>query len=113
MATREELLGVLRQRYAGSRRSERRRILGEFVALSGYHRKHAIRLLSSSPRAIARRGRSPIYDAAVRTALIVLWEASDRICGKRLKALLPVLVPSMERHGHLQLDTLVRDRLLG
>jgi hypothetical protein len=112
MATREELLGVLRQRYAGSCRAERRRILDEFVAVSGYHRKHAIRLLSSSPRLVDRRGRSPIYDEAVRTVLVVLWEASDRLCGKRLKALLPVLVPAMERHGHLQLEALVRHRLL-
>ena len=53
-----------------------------------------------------------IYDEAVREAVIVVWEASDRICGKRLKAALPHLVDSMERHGHLQLDSLVRERLL-
>jgi hypothetical protein len=48
----------------------------------------------------------------VRQALIVLWEASDRICGKRLKALIPILVDAMERHGHLQLVPAVRERLL-
>jgi hypothetical protein len=37
----------------------------------------------------------------VREALIVLWDASDRICGKRLKAMIPTLLPAMERHGHL------------
>ena len=42
---------------------------------------------------------------------MVLWEASDRICGKRLKALIPMLVAAMERHGHLALDPLVRERL--
>ena len=30
-----------------------------------------------------------IYDEAVREAVIVAWEASDRICGKRFKAALP------------------------
>jgi len=44
--------------------------------------------------------------------LIVLWEASDRVCGKRLKALVPLLVQSLESHGHLQLDQEVRTRLL-
>ena len=39
-----------------------------------------------------------IYDDAVREAVIVAWEASDRICGKRLDAALPSLVDSMERH---------------
>ena len=40
------------------------------------------------------------HDEAVRQALIVVWEAADRICGKRLKAALPHLVESLERHGH-------------
>ena len=53
-----------------------------------------------------------IYDEAVREAVIVAWEATDRICGKRLKAALPHLVESMERHGHLDLDPEVRERLL-
>src|SRR4051794_6901814 len=114
MATRAELLEVVRERYGGARPAERRLILDEFVAVSGYHRKHAIRLLrqpGGSP-ASDRRGRSPVYDAAVRAALLVVWEASDRICGKRLKAALPVLVPAMERHGHLSLDEVVRSRRL-
>ena len=42
----------------------------------------------------------------------MVWEAADRICGKRLKAALPHLVESMERHGHLDLDPRVRRRLL-
>ena len=44
--------------------------------------------------------------------MIVIWEAADRICRKRLKAALPHLVESMERHGHLALDPEVRSRLL-
>ena len=43
--------------------------------------------------------------------MVLLWEAADRICGKRLKALLPVLIESMERHGHLRLDPVVRSGL--
>ena len=42
----------------------------------------------------------------------MLWETGDRICGKRLRALIPVLIDSMERYGHLQLDAVVRTRLL-
>jgi hypothetical protein len=38
----------------------------------------------------------------------VLWETADRICGKRLRALIPVLIDSMERHGQLQLDAVLR-----
>ena len=41
----------------------------------------------------------------------MVWEASDRICGKRLKAALPSMVESLEKHGHLDLDPGVRRRL--
>ena len=117
-AVRRELVKALRERYQGGTREERERLLEEFVRLSGYHRKYAIWVLNRPSQeplaslAASQRGRPPLYDQAVREALIVLWEASDRICGKRLKALLPVLVPSLEQHGHLQLEAAVREKLL-
>ena len=58
------------------------------------------------------RSRNRLYDEAVRQALIVLWEAGDRVCGKRLKVLIPILVYAMERHVHLQLDPVVKAKLL-
>jgi hypothetical protein len=42
----------------------------------------------------------------------VTWEASDRVCGKRLRPLVPILVEAMERHGHLDLAPEVRMSLL-
>jgi hypothetical protein len=48
----------------------------------------------------------------VRAALIVLWEASDRVCGKRLRALLPILLPALERNGHLHLADPMRQKIL-
>lgn len=64
-------------------------------------------------RSRGRRGRRCLYDQAVTEALVVLWEASDRVCGKRLSALLPILVPALERHGHLCLDLQVCEQLMG
>jgi len=114
MAARDELVAAVADRYAMGDRGERGRILDEFAAVTGYHRKHAMRLLRTG-QVNQRRGPRPgrrIYDEAVREALIVVWEASDRICGKRLRPLLPILVEAMERHGHLQLVPGVRARLL-
>ena len=48
----------------------------------------------------------------VMEALVPLWEASDRLFGKRLQALLPLLLETLERHGHLALDLEVREKLL-
>ena len=55
----------------------------EFIAVSGYRPKYAIHLLNATDAAApARRGRvrPTIYDEAAKQALIVLWEASDRVC---------------------------------
>ena len=83
--------------------------------MTGHHSKHGIRLQRESGAEAGRvsdpEGRR-IYDEAVREAATVVWEAADRICGKRLKAALPNLVESMERHGHLKLDPEVRRRHL-
>ncbi len=95
-------------------KNEKTRILDEFVALAEYHRKHAIRVLSGKSR---ESGEAPktskkIYDEAVKQAMVVLWEAADRICSKRLKTALPSFVNAMESHGHLQLEPEVRARVL-
>ena len=109
----QELVATIRDRYQQACKKDKGRILDEFTAITGHHRKHGIRLLSGTAdnqgqQVVGRR----IYDEAVREAVIVVWEASDRICGKRLKAALPNLVNSMERHGHLSLDPVVREHLL-
>lgn len=110
----KELIEAVRQRYKKASKIEKTRILNEYVSVSGCHRKHAIRLLGngqadcSNSLSIGRR----VYNEAVKEVLIITWEAADRICGKRLKAILPFLIESMERHDHLDLDLEIRDRLL-
>ena len=94
--------------------------------MTGHHRKHGIRLLGQSGddgerQPAVKKGRR-IYDGAVRQALIVVWEAADRILrqdggghGVAPPGGVPwwsPLVESMERHGHLDLDPGVRQRLL-
>lgn len=114
MVARDELVAAIAERYSRADRTERSRILDEFTAVTGFHRKHAMRLFRAG-RPNRRSGPRPgrrVYDDAVREALIVIWEASDRICGKRLRPLVPVLVEAMERHGHLQLAPEVRISLL-
>jgi hypothetical protein len=105
MATRRELVVAIRGRYLSVGRGEKIKILDEFVALTGFHRKHAMRLLrgTAPPLEIRSRPGRRVYGEAVRAALIMVWEASDRICGKRLRPLLGPLIEAMERHGHASL----------
>ena len=97
-----------------SSKSEKGGILDEFAALAGLSRKRAGSILLYPPKAVLRltRTKKPIYDEAVRQSLVILWEAEDRVCGKRLKALVPLLLQSLENHGHLNLEPTVRERLL-
>jgi len=111
---RKELIDVLQTRYNKASKTEKGIILAELVSVSGYHRKHAIRLLNTPLKenleVIVKSKR--VYDEAVKGTLIILWEASDRICGKRLKALIPNLVEAMEKYGHLKLENEIRKKVL-
>lgn len=75
MATRDEVLSAVAERYKRGTHDEKRRILDEFTCLTGYHRKHAARLLRAGPRP-ARSGERPlrrVCDEATSEALVVLW----------------------------------------
>ena len=71
--TDEHALGAIRSRYREAAKRDKSRMLDEFVAIAGCHRKHAVRLLAHCEEGADRalpRGRR-IYDEAVRQALIV------------------------------------------
>jgi hypothetical protein len=111
---RREVLAQVAPRYQEAAGKQRSHILDEFVATTGYARKYAIRLCSSPVHAPApiQRSRLPCYGPAVRAALTVAWSAANGICAKRLVPFLPELVPALEHHGHLHLDTETRALLL-
>lgn len=115
MGARREITAAVVDRYRSAGRADKGRILDELCAVMGWHRKHAVRVLAShvaiSPE--AERQRRPTYGAPIRDALVALWEASDRICGKRLRVMIPTLLPSLERHGRLKLDQADRALVLG
>ncbi len=84
-----------RERYGRARRSEKRRLLDEFVAVTGYHRKSAIRLLGGRSRGHTsgrRPGRPRQYGGPVAEAARVLWEAAGQIDAKRLQPFVPELL---------------------
>jgi len=110
-----ELLVQIAPRYREARGVQKRHILDEFVAATGYARKYAIRVLGQPAVPAAgpiTRPREPRYGPAVVAALEVAWAAANVVCAKRLVPFLPELVVSLERHGHLALPAAVRAQLL-
>lgn len=112
--SRDELVKRVHPRYLKADKAEKGRILDEFVITTGYHRKHAIRLLKHGPAPgqHERRGRKRTYAGETVRQLVTVWEVTGRICGKRLQPFLPTLVAAMERHNELCLDAATRTQLL-
>ena len=104
---RREMLKAVRPRYRKASRQEKTRILDEFVAITGYHRKYAIQLLNHGAPASKRerRRRRRTYTVAVISALVKIWDILDRPCGKRLQPYLPEIVAVLERQQELVLDS--------
>ena len=100
LSAKREALARIHGRYQRAGRPHKTRILDEFCATCGYHRKAALRLLNRPlPSAPARRtGPKVIYEPAeVLPVLKVIWLASDQLCSKLLKAALPAWIESHER----------------
>jgi hypothetical protein len=117
MGARREVVSAVTERYRSAKRAEKGRMLDALCATTGWHRKHAVRALRQhetvGPGGVeAPRERRRRYGATIKDALTALWEASDRVCGKRLKVMIPTLLPALEQHGRLQLGRADRDRVL-
>lgn len=113
LKSRQELTSSLRSRYQAASYVEKQKILDEYVAVTGYHRKAAIRILRAE---IVGEKKTRVwkvkYDAAVKAVLEQVWQVANRICGQRLVPLLAELIPALEKFGHLELEPEVRKKVL-
>jgi hypothetical protein len=103
--SKKELLEAIRPRYLKAKKAGKERILDEFIAATGYHRKHAIRLFNhgSKPKGLKKKGRAKVYVGEVVEVLARVWEICGRICSKRLKPFMPEIINVLERHHELHL----------
>ena len=123
---RRQLFDAVRIRYQALSYREKGALVDELVELGRNHRKSVLRLLRQQPadhggppaRAGADHdsamavGRSRRYGPEVVQLLETLWEVSDHLCSKRLAAVLPTLLPALERHGHLEIEPTLMQKLL-
>jgi hypothetical protein len=102
LSAKREALARIHGRYERAGRPHKTRILDEFCATCGYHRKAALRLLNRPLRTTPpkRSGPKPTYDPpVVRPVLKALWLASDQLCSKLLAAALPEWLGHFERQS--------------
>ncbi|MCL5960276.1 MAG: transposase family protein [Chloroflexi bacterium] len=108
-----EYAQAVRERYFKAGKKDKQAMLDEFCCTTHYHRKAAIRLLRHQPlHSPSRRGRKPKYGLGVIEPLKTLWEASDRICSKRLVPFIPELLEALERHGEIKVQGQLKSYLL-
>ena len=109
----QEYTEVVRGRYLRAGRVEKGRILDEFVRVTGYHRKAAIRLLhrKRAEGSGKRRGRRRQYSGEAVDALRRVWEVSDRLCSRRLQPFLGEMVRVMSQHGELSISASLEAQL--
>lgn len=112
--SKRELLESVQPRYLKARKVEKQKMLDEFTAATGYHRKYALRLLKHGyPRRKGKpKGRQAMYRGEVVSALEQIWEVYGRICSKRLHPYLPEGLKVLERCGEIQFSAEIKSLLL-
>jgi hypothetical protein len=93
-----------RERYMKATKKEKGRILDEVMAVTGYHRKAAVRLLRGRRREGrgGPPGRPVIYGDEVAALARLVYEASGGIGAKRLHPFVPELAARLEALGELK-----------
>ncbi|MCW1883481.1 transposase family protein [Luteolibacter flavescens] len=93
-STTREYTEKMRGRYARmTGKTARSRLLDEYVVVTGFERKYAIKVLGGSRRVSGtnrRRGAPKRYDGEVVGRLRELWLVMEQPCGKRMKDMLPL-----------------------
>lgn len=113
----DQFLAKLQTRYAQAKKKERGRILDEFVATTGYHRKHAIALLRGKRRhrdhtQPLRRLRARYYTPEDKRAVLWLAELFDGIGSKRLRVAMDNELAHLRRQRHLQVSPICYQHLV-
>jgi CTP:phosphocholine cytidylyltransferase-like protein len=117
LKSKRELLEVLRPRYLKANKFEKQKMIDEFTSATGYHRKHAIRVLKNKVQVqnhINRKTKTykTIYRGEVVQVLEQIWEIYGQICSKRLQPILPEAIKVLERCQEIVLSKNTKELLL-
>jgi hypothetical protein len=127
MKERQSVIAVVAGRYRKAGKKDKGRILDEFTQLTRYNRSYASWVLRMWGKRIRinnklvivgdwrkriRRNKPRSYDEKVLSGLRKIWVIMDCMCGKRLVGVIGELIPVLEEHGEIELDTRTKQKLL-
>ena len=109
LKSKHELLEVVRPRYLKASKIEKQNILDEFTSATGYHRKHAIRVLKNQVQVQNHlKGKTKTYKTIYRGEVVQVLEQIREIyghlCSKRLQPFLPEAIKALERCKEIELS---------
>ena len=112
-----ELLEAVQPRYLKANKIEKQKILDEFTSATGYHRKHAIRILKNQVQVQNHlKGKTKTYKTIYRGSMVQaleqIWEINGHICSKRLQPYLPEAIKVLERCQEIELSEGDKELLL-
>lgn len=116
METKNDIFRSHLPKYLAASKAEKSRLLAHVCAVTGLHRKAAIRkfrqLQMQRSAAPERRGRPCIYTPDVTVALKMVWTASSEICGELLHPVIPEYAAIFQRDGQWQHSADITTKLL-
>jgi hypothetical protein len=117
LKSKHELVEAVQPRYLKANKFEKQKILDEFTSATGYHRKHAIRVLKNKVQVHNRltgktKTYKSLYGGEVVQALEQIWEIYGHICSKRLQPFLPEAIRVLERCQEINLSQATKELLL-
>lgn len=112
--SKREMIEAIHPRYLKANKAGKEQILDEFIAITGYHRKYAIRVLKHGPKPKGQKkpGRRKIYQGEVVKVLEQIWEIYGRICSKRLHPFLAEGIGILERCHEINISAEIKQMLL-
>jgi len=128
MSERRAVVKAFARDYRKARKKRKGDFLDRFVSATGYNRAYAASLLRNHGRRIylgnkvvlvgdatkkiKRKKRKRYYGEDVKKALERFWVMLDFISSKRMAPAFPALFSALDRHGELNLDEEIKQKLL-
>jgi len=132
MRHKKEITAAIQTRYKKATRKQKKIILDEFVALTGYNRNYASRILrlyygryigsigkgKTKIRYVVgkdkkhKKDRKRFYDDCTKDILKKIWTMLDMPCGKRLAPFIPEIILKLEVFSEIEMTNATKQKLL-